>query len=187
MLSNNFNMKDLVVADLILRIKITRKLDGISLSQSHYVNKMIERFKEYEIIEDTIFFSRIHLHKNTEIEKRQLEYSQIIGSLMNLTRSDIAFVISKLSRYTSNLSDDHWTTLLWVVDYAFNTKKYALRYEQYPLYLKGTTTQIELQILRNRNQLADTYLLLETRWYHENPPNKLHSPFHNGVRIYSLR
>ena len=30
MLSNNFDMKDLVVADLILRIKITKTLDGIS-------------------------------------------------------------------------------------------------------------------------------------------------------------
>ena len=35
MLSNNFDMKDLGVADIILRIKITRSLDGSSLSQSH--------------------------------------------------------------------------------------------------------------------------------------------------------
>ena len=40
-------MKDLGVADVILEIKITRTLDGTSLSQSHYVNKMIERFKEH--------------------------------------------------------------------------------------------------------------------------------------------
>ena len=38
MLSNNFDMKDLEVADVILGIKITRITDGISLSQSHYVN-----------------------------------------------------------------------------------------------------------------------------------------------------
>jgi len=42
MLSNNFDMKDLGVADVNLRIKITRTQDGISLSQSHYVDKMIE-------------------------------------------------------------------------------------------------------------------------------------------------
>ena len=35
MLSDNFEMKDMGVADVILEIKITRTPDGISLSQSH--------------------------------------------------------------------------------------------------------------------------------------------------------
>ena len=79
MLSNNFVMKDLRVADLILGIKITRTLDGISLSQSHYVDKMIERFKEHGIKENTnSFLPHIHLRKNTGTRVRQLEYSQII-------------------------------------------------------------------------------------------------------------
>ena len=51
MLSNSFDMKDLGVADVILEIKITRTPDGISLSQSHYVDKMIERFKDHGIKE----------------------------------------------------------------------------------------------------------------------------------------
>ena len=56
MLSNNFDMKKLRVADVILEIKITRKPNGISLSQSHYVNKMIERFKEHRMKENTNLF-----------------------------------------------------------------------------------------------------------------------------------
>jgi len=51
-LSNNFDMKDLRVADVILGIKITRTPHGITLSQSHYVDKMIERFKEHGIKEN---------------------------------------------------------------------------------------------------------------------------------------
>jgi len=39
MLSKNFDMKDLGVADVILEIKITKTPDGISLSQSHYMDK----------------------------------------------------------------------------------------------------------------------------------------------------
>ena len=35
MLSNNFDMRDLGVADIILGIKIIRIPDGINLSQSH--------------------------------------------------------------------------------------------------------------------------------------------------------
>jgi len=56
MLSNNFDMKNLGVADVILGMKITRTPDGISLSQSHYVDKMIERFKEHGVKENTNSF-----------------------------------------------------------------------------------------------------------------------------------
>ena len=45
-LSKNFDIKDLVVANIILEIKIIKTPDGISLSQSHYINKIIERFKK---------------------------------------------------------------------------------------------------------------------------------------------
>jgi len=66
MLSSNFDMKNLGIADVILGIKITRTSDGISLSQSHFADRMIERFKEHEIKENTNhFLSHIHLHKNT--------------------------------------------------------------------------------------------------------------------------
>ena len=56
--------------------------------------------------------------------------------LMNCTRPDIAYAVSKLSRYTSNPSDDHWTVLLRVLDYVSHTKEYALRYGQYPRILE---------------------------------------------------
>ena len=62
---------------------------------------------------------------------------------MNCTRPDIAHDVSKLSRYTSNPSDDHWTTLLRVVGYVSNTKKYALKYGMYLPNLKGTTMQTD--------------------------------------------
>jgi hypothetical protein len=45
------------------------------------------------------------------IGRDQLRYPQMIGSLMYLasvTRPDISFAMSKLSRFTSNPGDDHW-------------------------------------------------------------------------------
>ena len=56
---------------------------------------------------------------------------------MNWTRPNIAYAVSNLNRYTSNPSDDHWTTLLQVLCYVSHTKKYALRYGQYPPVFKG--------------------------------------------------
>jgi len=111
MLSKNFDMKDLRVVDVILEIKIIRTPDGINLSQYHYVDKIIERFKEHGIKKNTNpFLPHVHLRKNTRTATRQLVYFQIIESLMylmNCTRLDIAYVVSKLSRYTSNPSDDY--------------------------------------------------------------------------------
>jgi hypothetical protein len=44
-LSNNFEMKDLVEADVILSIKLLREGNGgITLMQSHYVEKVLSRF-----------------------------------------------------------------------------------------------------------------------------------------------
>ena len=71
MVSNSFDMKDLGVADITLGIKITRTPDGISLSQSHYVDKMIERFKDHGIRRIQILFS----HTSTFIRIQELEYA----------------------------------------------------------------------------------------------------------------
>jgi len=55
---------------------------------------------------------------------------------MNYTILDIACAVSKLSRYNSNPSDDHWIVILRVVGYLKNTKKYVLRYKKYPHVLE---------------------------------------------------
>jgi hypothetical protein len=45
-LSNNFEMKDLGEADVILNIKLLREGDGgVTLLQSHYVKKVLSHFR----------------------------------------------------------------------------------------------------------------------------------------------
>ena len=111
MLTNEFDIKDLGVIDVILGMKISRKFDGLVLFQSHYIKKVLEKFKKYD---DSLVRTRVdvnlHLTKNNGQGISQLEYSRIIGSLMyimNCTRPDIAYAVSKLSRYTSNPGEDH--------------------------------------------------------------------------------
>jgi len=43
-LSQNFDMKDLGPADMILGMKISRTLNGIALSLSHSIEKMLHKF-----------------------------------------------------------------------------------------------------------------------------------------------
>ena len=111
MLTNEFNMKDLGVANVILGMKISRKPDGFVLSQSHYIKKDLEKFKKYnDSPVRTPVDVNLHLTKNKGQGTSQLEYLRIIGRLvyiMNCTRPNIAYSISKLSRYTSNPGEDH--------------------------------------------------------------------------------
>jgi hypothetical protein len=93
-LSQNFDMKDLGEAYVILNIKLHKNENGITLSQSHYVEKIPSRFgfensKSYPNPYDP----SLKLRKNKRQGVEQLRYSQIVGSLMYLTsatRPDIS-------------------------------------------------------------------------------------------------
>ena len=141
MLSSKFNMKDLGVADVILGIKISRTSGGLILSQPHYIEKLLDKFdKEESNIARTPVDISLHLSKNIGQRISQLEYSRIIGSLMyvmNCTRPDIAYSISKLSRYASNPEVDHYKAIIRVLRYLRYTQKYGLHYTRYPTVLEG--------------------------------------------------
>ena len=141
MLNSQFDMKDMGIADVILGIKITRTSDGYTLSQSHYVDKILEKFsKNDNSVARTPIDPNHHLGKNIGEGISQLEYSRIIGSLMylmNCTRPDIAYAVSKLSRYTHNPSGDHWQAIIRVLRYLRYTQNYGLHYTRYPAVLEG--------------------------------------------------
>ena len=81
-LSNNFEMKDLGEADVILNIKLLREGNGgITLVQSHYMENVLGHFG-YRKCEPspTPYDPSKLLKKNRRIARDQLIYSQIIGS-----------------------------------------------------------------------------------------------------------
>ena len=57
--------------------------------------------------------------------------------VMNCTRPDIGYSVSKLSRYTSNPGVDHWKEIIRVLRYLRYTQNYGLHYTRYPAVLKG--------------------------------------------------
>ena len=141
-LNQNFEMKDLGVADVILNIKLLRGGDGgITLLQSHYVEKILDRFGYSDCKPSpTPYDPSVLIRKNEGETKDQLRYSQIIGSLMYLasaTRPDISFSVSKLSRFVSNPGDVHWHALERIMRYLKGTASYGLHYTGYPRVLEG--------------------------------------------------
>ncbi|KAL0414014.1 UNVERIFIED_CONTAM: Retrovirus-related Pol polyprotein from transposon TNT 1-94 [Sesamum radiatum] len=111
MLTKHFDMKDMGLADVILGIKISKTSDGLALSQSHYIENILKKFKAYDSPPaKTPVDLNLHLAKNKGESEGQIEYSRIIGSLMyimNCTRPDIAYAVNKLSRFT-RYSDANW-------------------------------------------------------------------------------
>ncbi|RVW97088.1 Retrovirus-related Pol polyprotein from transposon TNT 1-94 [Vitis vinifera] len=141
MLNSRFDMKDMGLADVILGIKIKRTSDELILSQSHYVDKILGKFdKDNSGVARTPVDVTLHLSKNKGESVSQVEYSRIIGSLMYLmscTRPDIAYAVSKLSRYTSNPGAKHWQGIIRVLKYLRFTRDYGLHYTRYPAVLEG--------------------------------------------------
>jgi hypothetical protein len=100
-LCQSFNMNDMGETDVILNIKLIKGGIVITLTQSHYVEKVLSHFGYKDSKPSlTPYDHSLVLRKNKRIDRDQLGYSQMIGSLMYLasvTRPDISFVVSKLS------------------------------------------------------------------------------------------
>jgi len=75
-LSQNFDIKDLGSADMILGTKISKTPNEISLSLSHSIEKMLHKFDLFNSKSiSTPYDSSIALQKNTGELVSQLKYS----------------------------------------------------------------------------------------------------------------
>ncbi|KAJ9548497.1 LOW QUALITY PROTEIN: hypothetical protein OSB04_021040, partial [Centaurea solstitialis] len=134
MLKSKFDMKGMGLSYVILGIKITRTQNSLVLSQTHYVDKILEKFYKGDtsITKTPSDTKRIVLHK--------VEYSRILDSLMYLmscTRLDLAYAVSKLSRYTSNASVEYWRSITRLLRYLRYTRECGLHYGRYSTVIKG--------------------------------------------------
>ncbi|KAL0312877.1 UNVERIFIED_CONTAM: Retrovirus-related Pol polyprotein from transposon TNT 1-94 [Sesamum radiatum] len=140
-LSSRFSMKDMGEADVILGIRIIRENKGISISQSHYIEKVLKKFNCFDCTPvSTPIDPSVKLMPNTGKAVSQLEYSKVIGCLMyamTSTRPDIAYAVGKLSRFTSIPSTHHWQAIRRVLKYLKKTMFYGLSYSGSPSVLEG--------------------------------------------------
>ena len=113
-------MKDLGEVDTIVGIKVKKHGGGYAFCQNHYIEKVLLKFKRLKFKEaNTPYDSSVKILENTGRYVAQLEYASVIGSLMyaiHCTRLDIAFVVCKMSRYTSNPSTEHWKEIGRILD-----------------------------------------------------------------------
>lgn len=112
LLSSNFSMKNIWEANVILGIRIKWMNKGIVITQSHYIEKILNMFNfgDFSPV-STPIDPNVKMMPNISKPISQLEYSKVIMSLMYVMTSsisNIAYVVRRLSRYSSNPSTQHW-------------------------------------------------------------------------------
>ena len=143
LLFSHFDKKDLGEASYVLGIQILRdRPSGIlRLSQQMYIERILKRFnmQSYYSGKAPIVkgdrFSKGKCPQNDieRYKKNAISYSSVVGSLMYAqacTRPDIAFFVSVLDRYLSDLGQSLWKAAKNILRYLQGTKDLMLTYRR---------------------------------------------------------
>lgn len=143
MLSAKFKMKDLGSLKHFLGIDFKQSDGCVKMSQEKYVNKILERFNMQNCKpRETPCDQKLDYTENAVKMDDVRMYREAVGSLIYLTtctRPDLSFVVSKLSQYFAEPTEEQWVTV-----------KHVLR------YLRGT---IEKELCFRRNDSEKLGLL----------------------------
>ncbi|MBW0564805.1 hypothetical protein O181_104520 [Austropuccinia psidii MF-1] len=138
-IEKEFETKLLGMADLMLGIKIIHQPDSITLTQSHYIDFLLDIYGISNCKPvATPLIPNIHLEPATESEKRvfqalNINYRSAVGSLSYLstaTRPDLSYSTSALSQFLENPGIMHWNSFLHVLKYLKGTSEIGLKYQK---------------------------------------------------------
>jgi len=133
-LKTEFKLNDMGELSWLLGIEITFTDDGITLSQTTFIDKILNHFSMQDCKPVSTPIDSSHQFKAVEDEHERTDataYQQIIGSLMYLvtgTRPDLAYTITHLSHFNSSPSTKHLTAAKRVLRYLQGTKDRHLFY-----------------------------------------------------------
>ena len=141
-------MKDLGEANYILGIKLLRdrKNKVLALSQALYIDNFLDRFSMENSKKGTLpFRPGVHHSKEQSPQKERMSripFASVVGSLMYAmlcTRPDICYVVGIVSRYQSDLGEEHWIVVKHILKYLMKTRDYMLVYSSGSLETIGYT------------------------------------------------
>jgi len=146
LLANQFPVTDLGRAHYFLGIEIIQLPRQITLNQSAYIQKILERFNmthAYTVSTPLSPGTRLEGTTTAQIQEGELdieeledsdadekEYRSMIGSLMYLmlcSRPDIAFAVGALSRYNNAPKSSHMVAAKHLLRYVKKTSHISLR------------------------------------------------------------
>ena len=127
-LSDRFKMKNLGELKHFVGIRVQHTAQGIKISQSEYIEKILEHFRIGSCNEAKLPQpSSVKLSSRTgsprdkseRLAMSKLPYRQLIGSLLYLfgTIPEICFCVILLSSFVSDPGFSHWNAALYVLKY----------------------------------------------------------------------
>nr|GEX46897.1 zinc finger, CCHC-type [Tanacetum cinerariifolium] len=126
--------------DVILSIRIKHKSNGIAISQSHYIEKVLKKFNYFDCTPvSTLMDTSVELMPNN-------------------------------GQYTSNPGTHHWQAIQWVLKYLKKTMDYRLTKTGYPSFLEGYTDANWISKTKDNSSISGRVFLLggaagkEAKW-----------------------
>lgn len=147
-LEGAFKITDLGNVSSVLGMRVIRSKNKISIDQSAYISKILERFGMQDckpVTSPLEFNQKLSLKDSPKNEKEQSAmeekpYRELIGCLMylsHMTRPDICFPVCLLSRFNHNPGEKHWTAAKRILRYLKGTKDKKLTFIKDTLDLVG--------------------------------------------------
>ncbi|KAI0992496.1 hypothetical protein K3495_g15689, partial [Podosphaera aphanis] len=144
LLKSEFRVNDMGTLNWLLGIQIEYTNVGITLSQTAYIDRVLNRFSMQDCnpvstpIESN---QRLMAAIDGETRINATLYQQIIGSIMYMvtaTRPDLAYTITHLSQYSSDPTISHLSAAKRVLRYLKGSRELKLTYKfSSPLVLNG--------------------------------------------------
>ncbi|KAF4622418.1 hypothetical protein D9613_009127 [Agrocybe pediades] len=142
-LKAHFDVKSLGRPSMLLSIKVHQEPHLISLSQTHFIDKLLVKFGLQDANPvSTPMDPNVKLDdedsKDGEVSAEGEQdtrltygYATLIGSLMYLalgTRPDIAYAVHRLAQFTQNPKPKHWTAVKRIFRYLKGTRAHKLTF-----------------------------------------------------------
>lgn len=140
-LMNEFKMKDIGKAQYILGIRITRDSKSISIDQSQYIRDVLDKFgmSDCNPVTTPVDVNQkltLDMSPKDEMDRREMSkvpYQEAVGSLLyaaQVTRPDIQFAVSSVSRYNNDPGKPHWLAVKRIMRFLKGTIDYKLTYRK---------------------------------------------------------
>ncbi|MBW0562906.1 hypothetical protein O181_102621 [Austropuccinia psidii MF-1] len=137
-IEQEFQTKLLRSANLMLGIKIIHPPYTITLTQSHYIDSLLESYGmsncKYTV---TPLIRNLDLEASSRTEQEEfvslkINYQSAVGSLSYLstaTQPDLSYLVSALSQFLEKPGIQHWKAFLHVLKYLKGTSEIGLVYK----------------------------------------------------------
>jgi len=154
MLTKRFKMKDMGRLRHFLGIDFEQAEGLVKMLQERYVRRILDRFNMQNCKpRETPCEPKLDFTENAEKMKEPKMFREAVGSLIYLstcTRPDLSFVVSKLSQYFAEPSEQHWNTVKHVFRYLKGTA------EQQLCFRRNDTERLGLRVYSDADWASDT-------------------------------